>query len=145
MGAGLVSALFVSSIATTWLIVVLNIIGTDGIGAFAPFGGFGYFAGIMVEYSPYGGFAYLVHVGSICLWPRIGIKTRCAIYTLCGAMIGVSFLRVQIGLSGVTFSHLGYGSIHILVILGALTALTTYAIHGVLLYGVKRFFVKMEQ
>ena len=64
---------------------------------------------------------------------------RAGLYAICGAMIGVSTLRVQITLSGIMFDD---GDIverfHLMAIPGALTALSVYALYGFVLYVAKR-------
>lgn len=145
IGAGIIPALFVSSIATACLTAALWLMGGAGDSVLPLPNEWRYFIGIAVEYSPYGGLAYLIHVLSIYGLPNLGWTKRAALYAACGAALAVSFLRLQIGLSGITLENFGTADLHIMVILGALTALITYAFHGIVRYGVERAIEIMEQ
>ena len=99
---------------------------------------------LALEYLPYGGIALIIHAISIWLASGLSWRVRAGFYGACGGVLGMSFLRVQFGLSGLTFQRVDVLDVHIMVILGGLTALITYAVYGVLLYAVRKAVVNME-
>lgn len=143
MGAGLVPALSVSTIATVWTTLWVSLINGDILGLLVGMNGMGVLIEPIVIFSPYGAIAFLLHAISIAAFPKLNWKWRAALYALIGSLIAISFLFVQFTLFGLSFEQAGLQNFHFLVIPGALTALSVYAFHGVLLYGAKRI-LKME-
>ncbi|MEM6556282.1 MAG: hypothetical protein AAF642_10425, partial [Pseudomonadota bacterium] len=139
IGAGIIPALFVSIIATAWVTLVGLGLNRTMVEFAVALKGPGMLARTAWETSPYCGIAFLVHLCSIWLFPDMNWKVRAGLYATCGAMIGVSALRVQVTLGGIRFDD---GDIverfHLMVIPGALTALSVYALYGVVLYVAKR-------
>ena len=138
IGAGIIPALFVSIIATFWTVTLMSLISGTGFGWAADLEEFGEFIGIAIQMIPYGGMAVVIHATSIWLLPKLYWKKRAGLYALFGALIGFSFLRVQIRLDRITFENLGFDFFHILMISGALTALSVYAIYSAAMYVAKR-------
>jgi hypothetical protein len=104
----------------------------------------GFFRKLALEYVPYGGIALAIHAISIWLAPSLSWKARTGLYIVCGGVLGMSFLRVQLGLSGLSFQRIDVMGVHNMLILGGLTALITYAVYGVLLYAVRKAVVNLE-
>ena len=138
LGAGIIPALFVSTIAVFWVMVWGMLIK----GPFVEFGialkGPAIIPMSIVFYSPYGVIAYAIHAASIISIPNLNWKLRACFYALCGAGLGVSVFYVQVTLTGVQTESMDVDPVRIMMIPGVLTALTVYALHGLVLYAVKQ-------
>ncbi len=145
IGAGFIPALFVSSIATAWTALVTAVAFDSGLNDVIQIFGTGFLMNVAVETSTYSFVALLVHSFAVLTFPSLSWQTRAAVYALAGGLVGASFLWVQISWSGVTFTDLGAPGLQVIVISGALTALSIYAIYGLLLYVVRRLWVKAER
>lgn len=145
MGAGIIPALFVSVFAIFWVTVLGLLIHPTWVQLAVAMNGVGIFIHGALGFSPYSIIAYLIHVVSILAFPRLNWTRRVGMYALFGAAIAISHLFVQITLDGIYTDKGPIDHTHLMVIAGALTALTVYALYGIVLYVAKLMILGKER